>query len=248
MNGEAPNPNEALLDALLQEFRQRHGDDLVAVVLYGSSAVEGLADDYSDLNVLALFRSMPVQRVRGHVPAMAEWEEAGNAPPQLMTLAEWRSAADVFPMEYADILESHRVLYGSLPPGVEGVAQQQLRMELERDALGGLIQLRRGLLGAGGDRDDEVQLLTHALGTFMAIGRALARLHGEVPPHDHAAVARRTGELAGFEPEAFLRVLDHRSGRRPIEDEDLDDVVAGYVAGVTRLARHVNSLDWPEGS
>ena len=40
------------------------------------------------------------------------WSEAGNPPPLTFTLEEWRECASIFPMEYADVLERHRVLHG----------------------------------------------------------------------------------------------------------------------------------------
>lgn len=232
-----------LLDALVAELQGVHGGDLAAVVLYGSSALDGAMDGYSDLNVLVLFQSLPLERLRLHSQAIESWEAAGNAPPQIMTVAEWDTSADIFPIEYSDILQGHRVLYGALPGTIERVSRQHLRLELEREAAGKLIQLRRGLLSAGGDPEEELLLLLHAFGTFMAIGRALIRLHGESPPQNHDAVARRAAELAEFEPSAFLRILEHRTGRRPVEAGELDAIVAGYVEGATQLARHADAVD-----
>ena len=61
-----------------------------------------------------------------------------------MTLEEWRRSADIFPMEYADILERNRVLHGA--PPFEGIAvdRADLRLQLEQQVMGKLLQLRQG--------------------------------------------------------------------------------------------------------
>ena len=48
-----------------------------------------------------------------------------------MTVAEWRGSADIFPMEYADILERHRVLHGTAPFEGVTVDARDLRLQLE---------------------------------------------------------------------------------------------------------------------
>jgi hypothetical protein len=157
-----------------------------------------------------------------------------------MTVEEWRRSSDIFPMEYADILERHRVLYGSLPLDGVKVDRDNLRMQTEHEAMGKLLRLRRGVLAAGNDRKRILELLANSLSTFMVIFRAVLRLHGESPPTDYETLARRVGTLAGLDAEPFQRVVRHQRGSGRIPEAEANTVLAGYLAGAERLVAHLD--------
>ena len=71
------------------------------------------------------------------------WAEAGNPPPMTFTVKEWKSSSDIFPMEYADILERHRVLFGDPPFDGIRVSPTELRLQVEHETMGKLLQLRQ---------------------------------------------------------------------------------------------------------
>lgn len=230
------------LDELVEGLRKTHGSDLRSIVLYGSAASREQATSYSDMNVLVLVERLPIERLRAEAEVSRAWVERGNPPPLTLTVADWRASADVFPMEYSDILGQHRVLYGEPPFADVAVRPEDLRLELEREAMGKLIHLRQGLLLAGGVPERELELLLVAFGTFMAICRGLLRLYGEEPGTDPAAIAQRAGALAGFDPAPLLQVYEHRRGTRTLGTEQVRGVAEGYLRMAERLAAHVDAL------
>ena len=116
---------------------------LRAVVLYGSAAGGERATPQSDENVLVVVDALGMAQLRAVAATARAWAEAGHAPPLTLTTAEWRSSADVFPMEYSDVLDYHRTLVGALP--MEGLAVDpgDLRTQVEQQVLGKLLQLRQ---------------------------------------------------------------------------------------------------------
>src|SRR5512132_3135468 len=156
------------LDELVTQLRAAYKERLASVVLYGSAARGAHIPKQSDFNVLVLLASLETARVAAapFVAASAvarAWREAGNPPPMTMTVDEWRGSADIFPMEYADILERHKVLHGTPPFDGIVVDRKDLRLQVEREAMGLLLQLRRGILAAGGDAGRQRELLANGL-------------------------------------------------------------------------------------
>ena len=144
------------LDELVRQLRAAYKERLASVVLYGSAARGDHIPKQSDYNVLVLLESLESAGVdsASFVAASAvarAWREAGNPPPMTMTVEEWRGSADIFPMEYADILERHRVLFGEPPFAGITVAPADLRLQLERELMGKLLQVRQSALLAGTD-------------------------------------------------------------------------------------------------
>lgn len=232
------------LDTLVTQLRQAYGDALQAVVLYGSAASGEQVEGQSDLNVLVLARTISFDIMRALGQTVRAWQEAGHPPFLVLTTAEWLSSADVFPMEYADILERHRVLFGSLPLEGVQVKPADLRLQVEQEAMGKLLRLRRGVMAAGGDVTRQQELLRSSLSALLVIFRAVLRLDGVVPARDAEQVMDAVAARAGFDATPFRRVAALRRGT-VLSATDTESVLEGYIRGVTTLVGFLDGYALP---
>jgi hypothetical protein len=231
------------LEELVAQLQKVYGAKLRTVVLYGSAAAGEHMPKRSDYNVLVIVDELTMEHMRAEAAVARAWAEAGNPPPLTLTLAEWRGSADVFPMEYADILERHRVLHGTPPFDGIIVDRQHLRLQVEHEAMGKLLKLRQGVLAAGGSDKALVDLLAASLSTIMVIFRAVERLHGAVPTTDYDALSRDVGRRVGFDPEPFARVVRHVRGVTKIGSADVTTVLSGYLDGMYRLVGYLDRYE-----
>jgi hypothetical protein len=231
------------LDELVAQLTKVYGPQLRAVVLYGSAAAGEHIPKRSDYNVLVVVDELTMQHMRAEAAVARAWAEGGNPPPMTLTLAEWRGSADIFPMEYADILERHRVLHGTPPFDGIVVDRAHLRLQVEHEAMGKLLKLRQGVLAAGGSDKAHVELLAASLSTIMVIFRAVERLHGAVPPTDYDRLSRDVATRVAFDPAPFARVVRHVRGGEKISSSDVSTVLAGYIDGMHRLVAYLNRYD-----
>jgi hypothetical protein len=228
------------LDELVSQLRAAYGDGLRSVVLYGSAAAGEHIAKRSDYNVLVIVDSLDASRLTAASAASRAWADAGNPAPLTLTMAEWQGSADIFPMEYADILERHKVLVGTPPFDGITVDASHLRLQLEQEAMGKLIKLRQGLLASGNDPARQVELLGASASAIMIILRAFIRLQGAVAPKDNAALAREVASLAGFEAEPFVQVVRHVRGEAPIKNAEVGPILAGYLRGMEQLVSYLD--------
>jgi hypothetical protein len=228
------------LDELVAQLQRVYGAQLRTVVLYGSAAAGEHIPKRSDHNVLVIVDELTMQHMRTGAAVARAWGEKGNPPPLTLTLAEWRGSADIFPMEYADILERHRVLYGVAPFDGITVDREHLRLQLEHEAMGKLLKLRQGVLAAGGDEKQQIELLAASLSTIMVIFRAVERLHGASPPTDYDRLSRDVAARVGFDVEPFARVVRHVRGGEKIGSSEVSTVLTGYVGGVQMLVAYLD--------
>jgi hypothetical protein len=229
------------LDDLVTQLRAAYGARLDSVVLYGSAAAGEHIPKRSDYNVLLLLKEIDASVLSSASAVARAWSDAGNPPPMTMTVAEWRGSADVFPMEYADILDRHRVLYGSPPFDGVSVSMRDLRLQLEQQVMGKLLQLRQGALLAGTDGKRQTELIAASLSTMMVLFRAVLRLNGETPAADNAALAQRVGALAGLDATPFVRAVQHVRGERKLEPSDAGAMLTGYIDGIRMLQRYLDT-------
>ncbi len=235
------------LDELVSQLRQVHGDLLQTVVLYGSAASDEQVKGHSDLNVLVIVRSLELSTLRTLAQTTRAWHEAGNPAPLTLTTAEWLRSADIFPMEYADILERHRVLDGALPLDGIVVNARDLRLQVEQEAMGKLLRLRRGVMSSGTDGAKQSELLRVSLSALLVIFRAVLRLHNERPPRDAVQLVHTVGQRCGFDATSFEHVAALVRGKA-IEAGKTESILAGYVHGMESLVTYLDQFTPPAPS
>jgi hypothetical protein len=204
-------------------------------VLYGSAAAGEHIPKQSDYNVLVLLDRIEPATLSAASAVARAWADAGNPPPMTLTVGEWQRSSDVFPMEYADILDRHRVLHGAAPFEGISVSRDDLRLQLEQQVLGKLLQLRQGALLAGTDGKRQIELIAASLSTMMVLFRAVLRLHAEKPPTDNVALAERVATRAGLDATPFVQAVRHVRGETKLTGSDAGKVLAGYLTGIERL-------------
>lgn len=234
------------LDEFVAQLRRVHGTALRTVVLYGSAATNEEVAGLSDLNVLVLVDALSLDALRALGQTIRAWGEAGNPPPLTLTVNEWLRSADIFPMEYADILERHRVLHGSAPFAELIVNRADLRLQLEHEAMGKLLRLRQGVMMAGTDAEQQRDLLRASFSTLLVIFRAAERLAGQVPPRDRLALIREVAVRGEFDPAPFEHVAALVQGT-PLSDADTTRTLAAYVTAMETLVLHLDGFN-PPGS
>ncbi|MDE3053747.1 MAG: nucleotidyltransferase domain-containing protein [Gemmatimonadota bacterium] len=230
------------LDELVAQLRAAFSDALRTVVLFGSAADGEHIPNRSDYNVLVIVDRIDVAELRALSATARAWRDAGNPPPLIFTTEEWREASDVFPMEYADMLERHRVLFGESPFAGIRVSPADLRLQLEHQVRGKLLALRQGTLAAGRDDKAELALLASSLSTIMVMFRAVERLRGVTPSRDNAELSRSVAAAAHIDAEPFLRVVRHVRGESRLAPGDAPGVLDGYLHGMEGVVRWLDGF------
>ena len=228
------------LNDLVAQARAIYGTDLVCVALYGSAARGEHTAKHSDLNVLVIVERITMEHLKREAPAARGWRDAGNPPPLTLTRAEWKGSADVFPMEYSDILAYHKVLAGALPTEGIVVEPADLRLQLEHEAMSKLLRLRHAVLVAGRDGKALRELLEQSVSTMMVLFRALLRLQGEAPPADSEAVCARVMERCGIDTATALRIVRHTRDKEPIRKDEAEGLVERYLNTAQSLVSYLD--------
>jgi predicted nucleotidyltransferase len=231
------------LDELVRQLKLAYGDALRSVVLFGSAVAGEHLAKTSDYNVLVIVDSLPLERLRAVAAVSKAWAEDGNPPPMTFTATEWRSSSDIFPMEYADILERHRVLHGEAPFDGITVKPADLRLQVEHQTMGKLLQLRQAVMGAGGDSALQLDVLEKSLSTLMVIFRGVVRLNAQVPSQDYEALSRSVAEKAGFSPEPFVRVIRHARGSEKLRREAASGILEDYLSAMEQLVAYLDRFE-----
>lgn len=215
-----------LVDALRRIF----GDRFEALVAYGR-------DDHA--SSLALVTSIEAADLAAVARLTRRWHQDGMTTPLLVTAAEFARSLDAFPLEYAEVQQTARLVEGYDPFARFGTIQPaDLRRACELQANSHLLHLREDYLDSGGGPREVAALVTESAPAFAMILRQMARLD-EAP----AATARDLGVYAAARIGLDAGVVgDVLALTDPAAAGTVDAarLFPDYLAALDRLARFVD--------
>lgn len=233
---------EAQLQKLVDGLKKAFGEALESVVLYGSAAASEYHAKHSDLNILVVMKNSDSSRV-GRARKIARWwNSTGNPPLLFFTMHEMKESADVFPMEFSDMKEAHRILFGSDPLADLKVDRRHLRLECEHELRGKLLSLRSRHVLALGHASEATSLLARSLSTFAVLFRHALALVGHPVSFTKAEVFTAAAQEFNFDSAPFMEMLAVRKGERTLSALDLDAVFEKYFEGIQKVIERVDQL------
>jgi hypothetical protein len=239
---ETEEASAMAIGELLGALESLYGESLRAVVRFGSVVAGEILPGQSDTNLLILVDAVPLSALLHNAEAVQKWTAAGNPAPLLLTVEEWRSSSDIFAMEYADILHRHEVLVGSAPFEGVTVRPNDLRLHVEREAMGKLLQLRRAVMAVGNVPRLQLSLLVNGLSTLMVIFRGVSRIGGMAPSRDYVELSQAVARQAGFDARPFERLVLHARREVQIPVGEVTPVLTGVLEAMGRLVAYLDRV------
>ena len=232
--------------------RSVFGDKLVSLTLYGSYLKETFTPGVSDVNVLVIVGENSEAALRALGARGNRLMRRNRITPLVLSRREFVTSADVFPMEYLDIVETHQVLMGPDVTSELEIDRANLRHQIEHQLRGNLVSLRQLAVATGRPRLFKKVLLRRELqqwyGRLAAILRGLLRFNGatEVPSAPEALV-EEINRAFGFESGPIVQLLACRDSRRKNECRNSLDLIDALLARLTTLVEIVDGLSGSTG-
>jgi predicted nucleotidyltransferase len=232
------------LTHLVDALRTAHGENLAAVVLYGSAAAGDHIELRSDHNLLIVLNRITTEDLRLSQAPISAWQGLGQPMPVYFSVEELKDAADVFPIEFLQMEKARKVLYGRDPFEFIQVSRANLRHQTEYELRTKLIQLRRLYIPASTSIEKLSSLMSDSLASFAALFRAVLILHGQEPPITKADTVRASVRLLELDASAFERIFELRAnGRLSLTETEVNKVFAAYMTQIERVIEVVDRLD-----
>ncbi|MBR4159640.1 MAG: hypothetical protein IKT97_06275, partial [Spirochaetia bacterium] len=155
----------------VMQAKTAFGENLRSIIMYGSILTENYNPLSSDINLLIILNQTDPERIVVLGKYAAKTLQNNNITPTILSYNEFISSADIFPMEYFDIKELHKVLYGDdVFQGLE-ISQANLRLQTEDRLRGCINSLRQVLLLSESNPKYIANGVRHTHGLYNAIFR-----------------------------------------------------------------------------
>lgn len=218
-----------------------YGEALVSVILYGSAAGVDYIPERSDLNFLVVLKEVTPQQLKKSWKLLHTWHKQGISTPLFLDPSYIQSSVDVYPIEFLDMQEQHRLLAGEDVLKNLKIPQENLRLQCEQELKGKLLHLRRGYLETGGDARRLEELMLTSLKPLGVVLRNLLGLQGQ-PPREFLEILNETGRIFDIKLEAFREVYQLKLGYKHLERSAMEPLFESYLSEVKALAQKADAL------
>lgn len=173
-----PDGTEELLKSYVKDVVKTYGSELEGIILYGSAVRGEFLPGLSNLNVLLILSSYDLSVLKQYDDLHKRWSKEQVVVPLFLTKADLESASTAFPLEYQDILDWHRLLWGQDPFVGLKIDTRYLAGEVVQGLRGNVFRLRQRLVEGRSTEEAITILLPLSITTLLPVLRGLQRLLG----------------------------------------------------------------------
>ncbi len=231
------------LKELVTKLERAFQDRLVSVVLYGSAAGSNHHAKFDDLNVLVVLKEITPRELAESEPILRWWRENNHAAPTMMTEEEAHNSADCFPIEFRDMKDRRKVLYGLDVVAEVHVDDQYYRAQVEHELRAKLFRLRQQGARILSDPAALLRLCVDSVATFCVLGRHALKAAGIDARTERRAVVHQLSDILKMDATPFEILLDVREDKAGREIGDPGELFAKYLECIRRMIEFVDQLE-----
>jgi predicted nucleotidyltransferase len=231
------------LNELVAKLERAYNDRLVSVVLYGSGASGEHHHKFSDLNVLCVLKQVTPRELGEGEPILRWWREHGHPSPLLMSEEEAHHSADCFPIEFRDMKDRRKVLYGVDVIADVQVDTRNYRAQIEHELRAKLFRLRQKGAQVLSDPAELLKLCVDSVSNFCLLGRHALVVSGATAKTERRAVVHQLGQTLKMDTTPFDILLDIREDKSGVDPGDPGELFAMYLERIQRIVEFVDRLE-----
>ena len=228
------------LTGLIIDLEDTYKDRLVSIILYGSAAFGEFREKVSDLNLIVVLEQMTASDLKLAHSAMKKWLKTEYPLPVFMDKQEMLNSCDIYPIEYSDIKERHKILFGEDFLDSLVINKEYLRLQCEAEIRNLLIKLRQGYLRNSNDKKAINNMIKKGTSSIIAIFRAVLRIMGEEVPLSHKEVIELLAEKISYDKEVFASILKLRENNKDLSLDNSVTVIQKMIDSLKQILMYVD--------
>ena len=228
------------LDKFVEELKNTLGENLLSVIAFGSQA--NVEDVKSNLNLMIVTNELTAENLYDISKPVKKWVKAKNPIPVIMNRDEWYSSFDVYAIEYADIKENYRIIYGEdLVPTIS-INKYFLRLQCESELKNLLLKYKNNfLMNVKSDREMK-KLLNNVIKTLLVIFRSILRLHDSAVPYRAVDIIEFASNYLSFNKIVMSKIAKVKYENEDYTKQELLFIEAELVKDIQNILKQVDAM------
>lgn len=237
-----PDESQEQLRGYVKDVRAAYGDQLDGILLYGSAVRGEFLPGRSNFNIVLVLKSYAGESLKKYGVLHQRWAKEQVVVPLFLTQEDLQAASLVFPLEYLEIQDQHRVLWGQDPFVGFKVDQRHLASQVLQNVRGNLLRVRQRYVEGGGTEDAITILLPLSVTALLPPLRGLQRLLGRPVLSQSEALLSDAASHLGLEGSGLHDALLLKRGQISPGHKEVPRLFERYLESLSQLVAKVESL------
>ncbi len=230
------------LDKFVKQLEDILGDNLLSVMMFGSQVSVEPEKLKSNINLMIVLDHLTSDDLKNISKPVKKWVKAKNPIPVVMGKAEWYSSFDVYALEYSDIKEKHRVVYGTNFAKDINVDKHYLRLQCESELKSLYLKFRNSYL-LNMNRDGEMKkLANNVIKTLLVIFRGVIRLKGDLVPEASEYIILQAANYMDLDCNLLIKMAKIRENQDAYGNQEIREVSAKLVSVLQDILRQLDAM------
>lgn len=196
-----------LAKCVLEEYSNCYGDHLISFIVYGSATGADFDPRSSDINLLIVLDSVTPEALNNSRSIQAKWIKKRIPRPLFMDKEYISSSLDSFPVEFLNLKENYKVMYGEDVLKFLRIRTKDVRLQVERELKGKWLHLMQEWLDVNKNPKLFSELLRVSMKDFLAAFRGLLYMKLQPIPKDRISLLNAVIATYGLRENYFERVI-----------------------------------------
>lgn len=238
------------LDKFIENLENIFPKRLKSVFVYGSKANLDSDELDSDINLMIITDTLSGKDIKKCSKPALEWigkskfglNKNLNPEPVFMGEDEWFGSADVYAMEYADIKDNHKIVYGENLICSIKVKKEDLRLQCEAETKNLLMRFRSHYLVYANNPKETEKSITPVTKSCIAIFKTILRLKDIEVPKSKYEIVNKINQITAIDKNLFEKLLCNKEKHCKTNKKELEQTTDAIVSELTKLLKYVNNL------
>jgi len=220
----------------MEQMLKIHSASISSIFIYGSACGDDYIKGVSDINSAIVFKTLSLSELKRSLNIVNKGIRQKIVAPLFLTKEHILTSVDTFPIEFAQMKESHILLYGEDVFNEITIEPKHIRFICEQQLKGKLIRIRQAYLEIGLRKKGLEILIKESLWSLFPIFAGLLMLKGIKPAQDKLGIIKMLSDTFSVDTSVFKAILDDRRNDEKIGGQDIEAFLSQYIEQIEKLA------------
>lgn len=231
-----PDDTLKLVHAYAKDVKAAFGERLEGLLIYGSAVRGEFLPGRSNLNMLFVLSKYDAATLKLYGPIHKRWSKEQVVVPLFFTDRELQTSSSLFPLEFMEIQDYHRVLGGRDPFVGFHVESGRLKDEVLEGLAGHLLRLRQRFAEGGGTNDAVTILLPLSITSILPLLRGIQRIFGKPILPQSDALIKDVADQLQVDLQGLIEALMLKRGQITPGPAEVPRLFDRYLQAVSSLS------------
>lgn len=230
------------LNLFVEKLKQNLGENLLTILAFGSNA--NAEKVKNNLNLMVVTNTLSAEDLKAISKPVQKWVKAKNPMIVIMDKVEWYSSFDTYALEYSDIKDNYRLIYGEdLVPNIN-ISKHYLRLACEKELKSLLLKYKNCFLMNIKSTKAMREIVNNVIKTLIVIFRSILRLYDKQVPYRATDIIESVSEILNIDKKTLIKLAEIKYEKRKCKKEEFKQAEDLLIIEIQKILQQVDNMQF----